>query len=49
MSRFIDFYYLVDNRGLKFIYDFFHKYDFIEKEVCDDYPIPQYSDNFFIR
>ena len=45
MPQYIDSYYLVDNRKSMYIYDFFKKFSFVKKELSDDYPIPQYSDN----
>lgn len=45
MPQYIDSYYLIDSRESKIVDDFFENYSFVKKQLADDYPIPQYSDN----
>lgn len=45
MPQYIDLYYLVNSRESEVVCDFFKDYSFVKRELADDYPIPQYSDN----
>lgn len=45
MPQYIDSYYLVESRESKVVYDFFTNYYIEKKELTDNYPIPQYSED----
>lgn len=45
MPQYIDSYYLVESRASALVYDFHRDYLKKSKELSDDYPVPQYSDN----
>lgn len=43
MPQFIESYYLISNRMSRVIYDFIEKYSIMQRELADEYSVPQYS------
>lgn len=45
MPQNIDAYYLIEERNSRIVLDFLEKYFGNRKELSENYPLPQYSDN----